>query len=64
VTSRRLVFIGQKTRETTRFTELLGLEVFADAIVLEKSSGRRPHLFLEGDVEVIAAIVAEVMAHA
>jgi hypothetical protein len=63
VTSRRLVFIGQKTRETTRLTELLGIEVFADAIVLEKTSGRRPHLFLEGDVEVIAAIVAEVMAH-
>jgi hypothetical protein len=64
VTSRRLVFIGQKTREGTRFNELLGIEVFADAIVLEKTSGRRPHLFLEGDVEVIAAIVSEVMAHA
>jgi hypothetical protein len=59
-----LAFIGQKTRETIRFNELLGIEVFADAIVLEKSSGRRPHLFLEGDVEVIAAIVTEVMAHA
>jgi hypothetical protein len=64
VTSRRLVFIGQKTRETIRFTELHGVEVFADAIVLEKSSGRRPHLFLEVDVEVIAAVVTEVMAHA
>jgi hypothetical protein len=63
VTSRRLVFIGQKTRETTRFNELLGIEVFADAIVLEKTSGRRPHLFLEGDVEVIAAVLTEVMAH-
>jgi hypothetical protein len=64
VTNRRLVFTGQKTRETIRFNELHGIEVFADAIVLEKSSGRRPHLFLEGDVEVIAAVVAEVMAHA
>ncbi|MFN2563672.1 MAG: hypothetical protein ABR499_01505 [Gemmatimonadaceae bacterium] len=64
VTSRRLVFTGQKTRETTRFSELLGLEVFADAIVLEKTSGRKPHLFLEGDVEVIAAVITEVMAHA
>ena len=64
VTSRRLVFIGQKTRETIRFAELLGLEVFADAIVLEKTSGRKPHLFLEGDVEVIASILSEVMAHA
>ncbi len=63
VTSRRLIFVGQKTRETIRFNELLGLEVFADAIVLEKTSGRRPHLFLEGDVEVIAAVVSEVMAH-
>jgi hypothetical protein len=63
VTSRRLVFIGQKTRETIRFNELLGIEVFADAIVLEKTSGRRPHLFLEGDVEVIAAVLTEVMAH-
>jgi hypothetical protein len=64
VTSGRLVFIGQKTRETLRFNELLGIEVFADAIVLEKASGRRPHLFLEGDVEVIAAVMTEVMAHA
>jgi hypothetical protein len=64
VTSGRLVFIGQKTRETLRFNELLGIEVFADAIVLEKASGRRPHLFLEGDVEVIAAVITEVMAHA
>ena len=63
VTSRRLVFVGQKTREVIRFNELLGLEVFADAIVLEKTSGRKPHLFLEGDVEVIAAVLTEVMAH-
>jgi hypothetical protein len=64
VTSRRLVFIGQKTKETLRFDGLLGIEVYADAIVLEKASGRRPHLFLEGDVEVIAAVLCEVMAHA
>jgi hypothetical protein len=64
LTSRRLVFLGQKTKETIRFAELLGVEVFADAIVLEKTSGRRPHLFLEGDVEVIAAVMTEVMAHA
>jgi hypothetical protein len=64
VTSRRLVFIGQKTKETLRFDGLTGIEVYADAIVLEKTSGRRPHLFLEGDVEVIAAVIAEVMAHA
>jgi hypothetical protein len=64
VTSSRLVFIGQKTRETIRFSELQGVEVFADAIVLEKTSGRRPHLFLEGDVEVIAAVITQVMAHA
>ncbi len=63
VTSRRLMFVGQKTRETIRFNELLGIEVFADAIVLEKTSGRRPHLFLEGDVEVIAAVMSEVIAH-
>ena len=63
VTSRRLVFVGQKTREAIRFNELLGLEVFADAIVLEKTSGRRPHLFLEGDVEVIAAVITETMTH-
>jgi len=62
VTSRRLIFIGQKTREIIRFVELFGVEVFADAIVLEKTSGRRPHLFLEGDVEVIAAVLCEVMA--
>jgi hypothetical protein len=64
VTSLRLVFIGQKTRETIRFGDLHGIEVFADAIVLEKTSGRRPHLFLEGDVEVIAAVLSEVMSHA
>jgi hypothetical protein len=64
ITSCRLMFIGQKTRETIRFNELHGIEVFADAIVLEKGSGRRPHLFLEGDVEVIAAVLTEVMAHA
>jgi hypothetical protein len=63
VTSRRLIFAGQKMRDTIRFGALPGVEVFADAIVLEKPSGRRPHLFLEGDVEVIAAIVCEVMAH-
>ena len=63
VTSRRLIFVGQKMRDMIRFGALPGVEVFADAIVLEKPSGRRPHLFLEGDVEVIAAIVCEVMAH-
>ena len=63
VTSRRLVFIGQKARETLRYDGLVGIDIYADAIVLERTSGRRPHLFLEGDVEVIAAVIAEAMAH-
>jgi len=46
---------------TTRYSSVLGIEVFSNAIRVEKSSGRSPVLLL-GDPEIPAAILAAVLA--
>jgi Chloroplast envelope transporter len=64
VTNKRIIFDGQKKNATIRYGALLGIEVFSDAIKLEKATGRSPYLLLSGDIEIAAAIISEALARA
>jgi hypothetical protein len=61
LTSKRLVFHGGKANKTIRYSGLTGIEVFSDAVKVEKTSGRSP--FLMGtDIELLAAFLSAALA--
>ena len=61
LTNRRVLFDGIVTRRTIRLSTIVSYQVFSDAIVLEKEKGKKPYLFIEGDVELAAAILGAVL---
>jgi hypothetical protein len=62
ITSKRVLFNGAKKNTTIRHSALLGVQPFADGMVLEKATGRSPHLRVLGDTEVAVAILCGAMA--
>jgi hypothetical protein len=61
-TSKRVLFRGAKKNAAIRFTALVGLQAYSDAIMLEKATGRSPHILLPGeDVERAAVILTTAM---
>jgi hypothetical protein len=61
VTNKRILLTGAAKNYQLRYSGVLGIEVFSDAIRIEKSSGRSPVLVLR-DPEIPAAILAAVLA--
>jgi hypothetical protein len=61
ITSRRILLTGAQKGHELRYSSVLGIEVFSDAIRVEKASGRSSVLVLP-DPEVPAAILAAVLA--
>lgn len=64
VTSERVVFDGASTNVAIHHETLLGLEVYSDAIRLDKGRTRSPYLFPGDDVEIAAAVLCEALARA
>lgn len=64
ITNKRIIFDGQRKNSTIRHSALLGLEMYRDGIVLEKATGKSPHLILTGDVELAAVILSSALAAA
>lgn len=62
-TSKRVIFDGGKRNYSIRFSSLIGIEAFSDAIQLEKATGRSPYLVMEEeDVEQAVVILTTLMA--
>jgi hypothetical protein len=61
ITSKRVLLAGASKGYELRYSSVFGIEVFSDAIRVEKASGRSPVL-LVADPEVPAAILAAVLA--
>jgi hypothetical protein len=64
ITNKRLLFTGASNNRTIRLGKVSGFEVFAEAIVVEKDAGRRPYLFIQGDVELAAVVLSVVLEKA
>lgn len=62
-TSSRVVFLGGLGNKTIAYSTLLGLELFSDALRLEKASGKSPYLFLD-DLELAAVTLGALIATA
>jgi hypothetical protein len=64
ITNKRLFFDGEANNRTIRLGRITSYQVFSDAIVIEKDSGRSPYLFISGDLEIAAVILGAVLEHA
>lgn len=63
VTNKRLILDGTTGNKALTWRTVFGQELFADAIKLEKSSGKDPYLFIsDSEIEMAAAIFAGAMA--
>lgn len=62
ITNKRVLFDGQKKNTTIRLGNLIGFQVYADGIELEKGTGKSPVLLLDGDVELAAVVLGAVLA--
>jgi len=61
ITSKRILLTGASKGYQLRYSAAIGIEVFSDAIRVEKTSGRSPVLLLR-DPEIPAAILSAVLA--
>lgn len=60
ITNKRIIFDGSRKNTAIRLSSLIGLEVYSDAVVLEKATGRSPHLML-ADGELAGSILSNAM---
>ena len=58
----RMIFDGALKNTTLRHSSVLGFQLFQDGIVVDKASGRSPHLMIEGDTETLAVILGAALA--
>ena len=63
ITSKRVIYEGDKGSVTLRLRDISSYQVFADGIVLERRTASGPHLLLDGDVELTAVILGAALAH-
>lgn len=54
-------FDGRRNNRAIRYSALIGLAAYSDALVLEKGTGKGPHLVLD-DVELAAVTLSAAMA--
>lgn len=63
ITSKRVIFMGERKNQTFRLTSLLGFTPYTDGLELQKSRGRNP-IFRVKDPEAACAVLSRVLAEA
>ena len=65
LTNKRVIFDGTKKNTTIRLSGLLSFTPFSDGVVLEKASGKSPHLLIHNaDVEIFHVTLGALLAQA
>ena len=62
ITSKRVIYEGEKGSATLRLRDISSYQVFADGIVLERRAASGPYLTLDGDVELTAVVLGAALA--
>lgn len=62
MTGKRLLFVGASRASSIPFSKVTGFEVFSDALLVERDTGRSPYLFLKGDLELAAVVLGALLA--
>jgi tellurite resistance protein len=61
LTNKRVIFDGARKNTAIRLSALLAFTPCTDGVILEKASGKSPHLVLSGDTELFHAILGAVL---
>lgn len=67
LTSKRVIFDGASANKALRWSALLGVQLYSDALQLEKASGKPPYLMFSDDAEqaeLIGVLASELLARA
>lgn len=65
VTNKRIIFDGQKKNTAIRYSSLISFEPYGDGVVLEKATGKSPHLLLsDTDTEIFHSVLGAALAQA
>jgi hypothetical protein len=62
ITNKRFLFDGAKRNTAIRFSSILSLTPYKDGVQVEKATGKSPTLMIQGDVEIVTAILAEALS--
>ena len=63
-TNKGLLFDGVHRNSAIQWSSVIAFEAFADGIIIEKATGRSPHLIPAGDAEFAAVICGAILAEA
>lgn len=63
LTNKRVIFNGEKKNTSIRYSAMIGIEVFSDALKLEKANGRSPLLVTSNPdaLEIMACLVSTLL---
>lgn len=64
LTNKRVLFDGATRNWTIRWATIIAFHAYSDGIVLEKGTGKSPHLVLDGDAELAAVLCGALLAGA
>jgi hypothetical protein len=64
LTNKRVLFDGATRNWSVRWASIIAFHACSDGIVLEKGTGRSPHLVLDGDAELAAVLCGALLAGA
>lgn len=64
LTNKRVLFDGEQRNWTIRWPSIIAFHAYSDGLVLEKGTGKSPHLVLHGDAELAAVLCAVLLARA
>jgi len=61
ITNKRVILDGQTRNFALRLSSLIAFQSYSDGVVLEKASGKNPHLIVNGDAELAAVLLGALM---
>jgi hypothetical protein len=62
VTNKRVILDGDSRNKSVRLSALIGVDIYSDGLILEKASGKNPHLLDIPDGEYAGAVVSAALA--
>jgi hypothetical protein len=62
VTNKRVILDGESQNKSVRLSALIGVDIYSDGLILEKATGKNPHLLDIADGEYAGAVVSAALA--
>jgi SpoVK/Ycf46/Vps4 family AAA+-type ATPase len=64
ITNKRVLFVGQTKSKSLKYDVIISVQVYADAVMLKKGSGKSPYLFPpDGYAAMLSVLISRVIAN-